>query len=83
IGTTHKSLLNLAVAGIPYESPLFYLDSGAIERHITADTKYVITNKDFLHLFPNDSWQVVDSQLGDYLLKKINNSSHSDAPGTI
>jgi 4-amino-4-deoxy-L-arabinose transferase-like glycosyltransferase len=62
----------LSVFGIPYESPLFYLNTGLIDRQITESTKYLITNIDYFPQIDSSQWQVVGQQEKTYLLERQN-----------
>jgi 4-amino-4-deoxy-L-arabinose transferase-like glycosyltransferase len=65
----HGNLYNLAVYGIPYESPLYYFNTGVISRIIDKETEYVITNKDYYQQL-GSSWRVVDEKSGDILMTR-------------
>lgn len=67
----YPNLTNLSVYKIPYESPLYYFNTGTISREITKNTNYIISNKDYYRELDAKQWQVIDNRLGDYLLKKI------------
>ncbi len=67
---THP-ITNLSVYKIPYESPLFYLNTQTIDRTITDQTQYIITNQDYLSEINQNEWQIIDQQEKTYLLQKL------------
>jgi hypothetical protein len=72
IASRNQDISNLSVYQIPYESPLYYFDTGTISREIKKDTQYIITNKDWYQdLTQTNLWQIADKDLGNILLKKI------------
>lgn len=68
----NKDLADLSVYFIPYESPLYYFDSGTIQRGITQTTQYLLTNTDNVSSLPSIQWQTIDSSNGVILLQKVN-----------
>ena len=69
--TTSERISNLSVFFIPYETPLFYLNSQSIDNQINDKTQFVITNIDYLNKLNPQQWQIVNQQEKTYLLKKI------------
>ena len=71
LAQTNPNIISLAVYQLPYESPLFYFDTGKIYRNFDTDTEYLLVNIDYLNDINLDNWQILDSSLGVYLLKRI------------
>ncbi|OQA71349.1 MAG: Undecaprenyl phosphate-alpha-4-amino-4-deoxy-L-arabinose arabinosyl transferase [Candidatus Dependentiae bacterium ADurb.Bin246] len=71
LAQTNPNITSLAVYQLPYESPLFYFDTGKIYRNFDTDTEYLLVNIDYLNDINLDNWQILDSSLGVYLLKRI------------
>lgn len=68
LAISHLNLSRLAVYKIPYESPLYYFNSGEISRKVNENTNYIVTNQDYYQQLDPKTWQVIDHRLGDYLL---------------
>ena len=71
LGLTYTSLPSLTVYKIPYESPLFYFDTGQIYQGLNNNAQYLLTNKDYLNELNPKIWQLVDTKQSTFLLKKI------------
>ena len=71
IGEKYSNIKPLYVYKIPYESPLFYLNSHQISRSINSNSQYIITNIDYYQELPTEIWRVIEREEGYILLKKI------------
>lgn len=65
------SLKGLSVYQIPYEAPLFYLDTGLISRFPNPDSQFIITNADYLPNLNQEKWQIIDQRQKTYLLGRV------------
>lgn len=71
LANANPNITSLAVYQLPYESPLFYFDTGKIYRNFETDTEYLLVNKDYIKEIDSQIWQQIDSSLGVYLLQHL------------
>lgn len=71
IAQRNQNLSNFSVYQIPYETPLYYFNTGRISREIIQETQYILTSKDYKNeLIKTNQWQIIDQDQNSYLFGK-------------